>query len=313
MVATRCAVLALATALLVAGCSARAAELRPAPVARPDLGAAKVLHNQVFAARETGPLALDLFLPARSGKPRPVVVYVHGGGWEAGNRRLDGDVAASGTAEALASEELLRRGYAVATIDYRLSTVSPAPAQMLDVHDAVRWLQEQSGRWNLDPDRVVLWGGSAGGHLAAQAGVVAGGPAKPGGGLSGIRGVVDWFGPTDVSPAAQVKHPELGDYARRVVERVLGCVPVQCPVTADEASPIKNISGDEPPFLIQHGTADTIVPIDQSLDFADELRKAGVPVAMHPYEGIGHGFSRVPQTQQIVDTMIAFVETRMPV
>ncbi|WP_312864121.1 alpha/beta hydrolase [Saccharopolyspora phatthalungensis] len=297
-------------ALVVAGCSREsdADEAPPVGVAIRDLGAASVQRNQVYARRDTGALKLDLFLPQRRTTPTPLIVYVHGGGWDAGGRTLDADLAAP---EAQVAQRLLERGYAVATVDYRLSGVAHYPAQVIDVADAVRWLQQRAETWQLDPGRVGLWGASAGGQLVSQLGAVAGDPTKPGGGLSGIRAVVDWFGPTDMSAEAQVAHPQIPDYARRVVTELLGCMPVECPATADSASPIKNISGDEPPFLIQHGTADSLVPIDQSLDFAQELRRRGVTVELHPYEGLEHGFGRGPDNVLIVDTVTAFVENHV--
>jgi acetyl esterase/lipase len=315
MVATRRVLpgLLAGVALLAAGCAGQpvdAGKTRPVAAAR-DLGSPEVHRELVFAQRDSGPLKLDLFLPARSAGPTPLVVYVHGGGWDAGRRSLDADAEAMRTAEALAAERLLKHSYAVATVDYRLSEVVRDPAQLIDVGEAVRWLQQRADQWHLDSDRLVLWGASAGGHLVAQAGAVAGDQSRPGGGISGIRAVVDWFGPTDMSAEAQVEHPELGDYARRVVRKFLGCLPVECPAAAEAASPIRNLSGDEPPFLIQHGTADTIVPVDQSLDFAEQLRRVGVSVDMHPYEGVDHGFGSGPQTPQILDTMVAFVDKHL--
>jgi acetyl esterase/lipase len=296
--------------LVTAGCArvSDADEARPADVATRDLGAASVQRDQVYAQRDTGPLKLDLFLPAPQQKPTPLVVYVHGGGWDAGVRTLDADPAAP---EALTAQRLLERGYAVATVDYRLTGVAQFPAQVIDVSDAVRWLQQRAGQWRLDADRVGLWGASAGGHLVSQLGAVAGDPTQPGGGLPGIRAVVDWFGPTDMSAEAQVTHPQMQEYARRVVSQLLGCMPVDCPAAAEAASPIKHISGDEPPFLIQQGTVDSLVPIDQSIDFAAALRRLGVTVDMHPYEGLDHGFGRGPHNALIVDTVTAFVETHV--
>ena len=298
-----------ALALVTAGCARlpeSSADTGP-QTADPGLGARQVVRDEVYAQRDTGPLKLDLFLPANRQGPAPLVVYVHGGGWDAGFRTLDKDLR---TTEAVTAQRLLERGYAVATVDYRLSGVAQAPAQVVDAGDAVRWLQDNSGRWKLDRDRVVLWGASAGGQLVSQLAAVAGDPTKPGGGLTGLRGVVNWFGPTDMSAEAQVEHPELGDYAQRVVHQLLGCEPLECPAIADAASPIKNLSGDEPPFLIQQGTSDSIVPLDQSLDFAAKLRELGVPAAMHPYEGFDHGFNPSPQTPLIADTVVAFVDTR---
>lgn len=299
----------LILALVAGGCSASAQAMRPRS-ATADLGAFTVYRNQIYAQRDTGPLALDLYLPAPTSKPVPLVVFAHGGGWEAGDRRMDGPLA--GSIEARVAAALVGHGYALATVDYRLSGVAEAPAQVLDVSDAVRWLQAQGGRWNLDSNRILLWGESAGGQIVTQLGAVVGDPSKPGGALHGVRSVVDWFGPSDMSAEALVAHPELKDYSRRVVQRLLGCLPADCSQRADDSSPIKNLSDGIPPFLIQHGTADTIVPVDQSLDLAAALRQRGVSVTMHPYEGIDHGFpANSPLTPQIVDTVVAFADTSL--
>ena len=301
------AALAVVAALTAAGCSgvSDANQSPPAPVAEPRLGADRVLTGLVYAQRDSGPLQLGLYLPADDPAPRPLVVYAPGGGWNAGSRSLTANLRA---AEAVATQRLLEAGYAVASVDYRLTQVAKAPAQVVDISDAVRWLQRRAEEWNLDPQRTVLWGSSAGGHLVAQLGAVTDDPQQPGGGLPGIRAVVDWFGPTDMSAQQQLEHPELQDYAHGVIRQLLGCLPVECPEVADASSPVKHISGAEPAFLIQHGAADQMVPIEQSLDFAAELRLRGVEVQMHPYESLGHGFGTGPHLDTIVDTMVSFLD-----
>ncbi|MBB5067380.1 acetyl esterase/lipase [Saccharopolyspora gloriosae] len=298
----------LTAAALTSGClaSSEAGSGTLIGAAAADLGASRTVADQVYAQRPSGPLALDLFLPAGNG-PHPLVVYAHGGGWDAGNRAIDGRLAAGGAAESLAAERMLSKGFAVATVDYRLSDLGPAPAQVEDVAEAVRWLQRHAGDWRLDSERIVLWGASAGGLLVSQLGAVTDDPDEPGGGLTGIRGVVNWFGPTDLSVEAELANPRLSDYSRRTVRKYLGCLPNECPRHADAASPIRNLSGAEPPFLIQHGTKDSLVPIKQSLDFADALRELGVDVALHPYDDFDHGFTPGPSVPMIVDAMDAFL------
>lgn len=314
MVRARRVLVALLVGVLLpmSGCAAQ-----PVPVAEEDesatadLGAFEAHRGLVYAERDTGPQRLDLFLPEPGPQRSPLVVYVHGGGWDAGFRYLDGARAEAGATDSRVAERLVRSGYAVATVDYRLSSIAQSPAQVEDVADAVRWLQQRADEWHLDPNRVGLWGSSAGGMLVSQLGAVAGDPLQPGGGLEGLRAVVNWFGPTDLSAEAEVENPDVGDYARRVVTQFLGCEPVECPDVADAASPIGNLSGDEPPFLVQHGVDDSIVPLEQSLDFADELRALGVPVQVHPYEGVEHGFAPGPRTQSIVETAVDFLDKSM--
>lgn len=296
-------------ALLATACSTfpeSSADVNPA-VAAEDLGAEEVVLDQTYAQRASGPLGLDLYLPERPDGPVPLVVYIHGGSWEGGTRTLGGEVATSGLPESLTAQRLVREGYAVATVDYRLSGVEPFPAPIEDVTEAVRWLRANAGKWGLDPDRIALWGASAGGHIAALTGVQLAGDD---GELKGIRAVVNWFGPSDMSTEAE-QDPRISSYARGVVRRFLGCTPSQCPAAAEKASPLRNLSGDEPPFLIQHGTADELVPVSQSLDFAAELRARGTTVEMHPYEGVGHGFPPGVARTHVIDAVVGFLDRNL--
>lgn len=291
-------------ALVAAGCSPRSEAEAPVQVGR-DLGADRVLRERAFAQRDTGDLRLDLFLPGHD-RPAPLVVYAHGGGWNAGERTLR-----PGTPEGAATRALLAEGYAVATVDYRLSGTARHPAQLLDVADAVRWLQGHAADLGVDPDRLALWGASAGGHLVSQLGAVTGDPEQPGGGLTGIRAILNWFGPTDMTAEVQRSHPEMRPYARAAVIELLGCAPVDCPRRAAAASPITHLSGDEPPYLIQQGTADSMVPVAETFDFAAELRRRNVPVELHPYEGVDHGFAQVADPEMITTTLLNHVRTHV--
>lgn len=303
----RIAPLVLALIVLVtAGCAAPAAPRDRSGGGGRDLGAARVLRDLVYAHRDGAALRLDVYLPdARA--PHPLVVHVHGGGWEAGDRRI-----AAGSAVARGARALLEHGYAVATVDYRLSGAAGFPAQVVDVAHAVRWLRERARTGGVDPGRIVLWGGSAGGHLVSLVAALGDRPDLPGGGVSGIGAVVNWYGPTDVTAHAQLAHPDVDQYARGAVRRLLGCMPLKCPRRAAAASPVRQVSGDEPPFLIQHGMADRMVPVEQSLDFAARLRELGVTVEMHPYAGARHGFSDRERTSMIVRTLLGFVEQHVP-
>src|ERR1700728_4880828 len=133
------------------------------------------------------PLLLDLYLPAAGPDPAPLVVFLHGGGWLRGDRSMVSPSFASWQPGPLT--RLAADGFAVASLDYRLSGEARFPAQLEDVSAAVDWLAGQAGRYGFDADRIVLWGESAGAHLAALLGLGSG---------SRVRGVVDWYGPADL-------------------------------------------------------------------------------------------------------------------
>jgi acetyl esterase/lipase len=192
---------------------------------------------------------------------------------------------------------LIERGYAVASINYRLSWEDRFPAQIEDCKAAIRWLRANASRYNLDPDRIGVWGSSAGGHLSALLGT-SGGVAELEGDLgnhdqsSRVQAVIDWYGPADFLkmqseslPCGVIDH----DSPLSPEALLLGC-PIQlCKDRARRASPVTYATTDDPPFLIMHGTDDCLVPPLQSRDMLEALAAVGVEATLKFIQGAGHG------------------------
>ena len=237
-----------------------------------------------FAKPDGKPLCLDLFVPEKADGPLPLVIWVHGGAWSAGNKEWQPIPALPMTA----------RGYAVATIDYRLSGEVKWPAQIYDCKAAVRFLRANAKKYNLDPDRFGAWGSSAGGHLVAMLGTsgdvkeLEGDLGNPGV-SSRVQAVCDWFGPTDLMVLNNLNP----------VKGLLGGPAKDNPEKARQANPITWVTKDDPPFLIMHGEQDKAVSIEQSQLLNDALKKAGVWVKFVPIPGVGHDF-RGPEGKQAV-------------
>ncbi|MBL8111829.1 MAG: alpha/beta hydrolase [Acidobacteria bacterium] len=250
------------------------------------------------------PLLLDLYVPDGPG-PFPVIVWIHGGGWSGGTRSLDanGPIVRQTT-----------RGYALASLDYRLSGQARFPAQIEDVKAGLRWLRKEAATHRLDASRLAVWGSSAGGHLVALLGT-SGGVADLAGTLNPgqndrVTCVVDWFGPSNfVTMAGQSLPCSTIDHsaASSPEGQLLGCAPPSCPETARRASPVTYVSPDDPPFLIVHGTNDCTVPPGQSQELHDALRAAGVDSTLVLIPGAGHGgapftdATRLPQLEAFLD------------
>jgi len=223
---------------------------------------------------------LDLYLPAQTGAPRPLVAYIHGGGWRGGTKS---NCPAPG---------LVPLGYAVASIEYRFSQDAPYPAQIEDCKAAIRWLRAHSSEYGIDPSRIGVWGASAGGHLVALLGVTGHirdfdiGPNLDQ--SSAVQCVVDFFGPTDF---LKYGNPPSGghDAPDSLVAQLLGGPIATHQARARSASPLYFVTGDAAPFLIIHGDKDPIVPLQQSQEFQDALQRAGVECALHVVAGSGHG------------------------
>jgi len=226
---------------------------------------------------------LDLFLPQEATEPLPLIIWIHGGGWAAGSKENCLPLRAGYTG----------RGYAVASIGYRLSSDAVFPAQIEDCKAAIRWLRAHAKQYGLDPDRFGVWGSSAGGHLAALVGTT--GDVKEfdvGENLnqsSRVQAVCDYYGPTDFTVFVTTPGYERHAGADSPESKLLGGAVMENKEKAARANPITFVSPDDPPFLIVHGDKDGTVPINQSQLLFDALKKAGVSVHFHTIKGAGHG------------------------
>lgn len=248
------------------------------------------------------PLRLDLYRPRNAGSAAgglPLVVYVHGGGWQAGHTRHSG--AFGNWPRALAT--LASTGYVVASIEYRLSGEARFPAAIQDVKTSIRWLRSKSSQFGIDPTRVILWGGSAGGQLAALAATsckveslapvfLRQGSPDPQSPLAVqsdcVQGFVTWYGIFDFLNAPLSGPAEQS--ASSAPGRYLGCAPVDCRETAALASPVTHVDKDDPPALLIHGDLDKVVPVAQSQSFHAALRSKGVPAKLLVLKGVDHSF-----------------------
>jgi acetyl esterase/lipase len=252
-----------------------------------------VQRNLVYARVGEKDLLLDLYLPQRAPGPLPLILWVHGGAWRSGNKENSPAIRQAG------------RGYAVASINYRLSQEALFPAQIEDCKAAVRWLRANASQYNLDPDRIGAWGSSAGGHLVALLGA-SGGVKNLEGNLgnlkysSRVQAVVDFFGPTDFLQIGKFPSRIAHDAPDSPESQLLGGPAQQNPDKARRANPITYISKDDPPFLIMHGDQDQSVPLNQSELLSEALKKAGVEVTFQVVPGAGHGFGG-PQVNATVD------------
>jgi len=251
-----------------------------------------VLRDLTFA-RHPGfrPLTLDLHRPDTE-EPVPVIVQLHGGGWRAGSRA----VFTAGTSDAQTFELITAQGFAVVAADYRLSAEATFPAQLDDVDAVIDWLGAHGAEYGLDPDRIVLWGVSAGATLASLAGL------RP---RDGVRGVIDWFGPSDLF--AMAKHTEAVEAPGESREdQWLGAPVGSVPQLARAASPALVAAAGAVPFHIAHGLADDLVPPAQSQALADALSAAGVDVELHLEPGAGHFWKDAADLGALFDRAIAF-------
>ncbi len=234
------------------------------------------------------PLKMHLLRPRVLPKePLPVIVFIHGGGWFEGHHNR-------GIAPLLHFAE---RGYLCVTVEYRLSDEAKFPAQIEDLKTAIRYLRAKAKELHLDPERIGVWGQSAGGHLAALLGTSGKVKELEGTGdwrkfSSRVNAVVDWNGPVDFLEPKELerlmKQKQDEGWKEIAMERLFGGLVSENKAQAASASPITYVSRDDPPFLIMHGDEDRTVGLGQSQLLYEALKKAGIDVTFNVIKGAGH-------------------------
>ena len=284
--------------------AAKDANERPKQPSAPHLPkGVKVLRDFPYVENGHERNRLDLYLPEKAAAKLPLVVWIHGGGWKAGSK------------ENCPGVSMVTRGYALASINYRLSQHAPFPAQIQDCKAAIRWLRANAQQYHLDADHIGVWGGSAGGHLVALLGTTGNVKELEGSGhldqSSRVQCVVDFFGPTDFVGW----DPEFNKAVYEMIAHLLGGPVLENKEKARQASPVTYVSKSAAPFLIMHGDQDKLVPLAQSQVLAAALKKAGAEVTLQVIQGAGHGgpaFSTPENLKQIDDFFAKHLGKEMP-
>ncbi len=257
---------------------------------------------------------LDIYLPDKGSGPFPVIMAFHGGAFM-GCDKADLQV--------LPALEGLKRGYAVVSPNYRMSGEAKFPALVQDAKVAVRWVRANASKYLFDPQRVAAWGGSAGGYLSTMLGTSAGiigledlslgNPDQP----CNVQAVVAWYGPTNflkmdehlaesgLLPPPGFRHNEPDSPESLLMGRTITEVPEKVKV----ASPETYIRPSAPPFLLQHGTKDATVPVQQSIEFAKRLREVlgDSKVILELIEGAEHADVKF-ETPENVARILDFID-----
>ncbi|VXB22903.1 Lipase [Arthrobacter sp. 9AX] len=260
------------------------------------------VHREITYARAIGfrPLKMDIWLPRAAAAPVPLVVWIHGGAFQLGDRR---ELPPTFTPDSV-FRLLNEAGIACATVDYRHSLEAPFPAQLHDLKAAVRYLREFAGDLGVDPERFGAWGESAGGHLAALLGLTGnrkdlhgglGAQGHPG----GVSVVVDFYGVSSLVDIPPMDTPA-GLFPPALTAAVPAGMPLQPeymlvggsddPALLAAASPVSYVTPDAPPFLLIHGDSDNLVPHAQSDLLAAALADAGVEHQVVTIQGGDHCF-----------------------
>ena len=244
----------------------------------------RVISDVAYCTGDGKPLLMDLFIPGHPMRnPAPAVLWLHGGGWERGDK--------NGSSEA---ELLAAAGFVTASIYYRLSGDSPFPAGIEDCKCAIRYLRANAAKYGVDPSRIRVAGASAGGHLAMLVAT-----AREDAGLEGqggwahmssrVQATASWYGPTDFT----VGEKEFEHHTGRAVIKLFRGTLDQKPEEYRRASPITYVSRDDPPLLLVQGEQDEIVPFDQAVRMKRAYESQKLAVEFIPVRNAGHDFEPV--------------------
>lgn len=246
-------------------------------------------------------LKLDVLRPKEPAAPKlPILVFVHGGGWQGGNK----SAGINALAPAVATGK-----YVGVTVGYRLTGEAPWPAQIHDCKAAIRWVKANADMLKIDPEKIGVWGQSAGGHLVSMLGTT--GDTAELDGKNGNVGqnakvacVVDYCGPSDLTILVEVLIATGRAKSSPALTNLFGGPLDQKRDVAKQASPVQYVTAGDAPFLIVHGTSDPVVPYGQATTFHAALQKAGVESVLLTVQGGGHSLN-YPNVPPVVAQFLA--------
>lgn len=264
---------------------------------------AETIRDIEFARVGDHSLKLDLHLPLVD-VPRktPLIVYVHGGAWRAGSK------------SDMPLRSLVKQGFVVASLDYRLSTEAQFPAQVHDIKAAIRFLRAKGKDYKIDPLRIAIAGSSAGGHLAALVGVTNGVKELEGevgeqrSASSDAQAIISLFGASNLESILGQSTPHGLSVRVPALQLLLGGKPTEKPELARLASPVRHVDGSDPPLLLIHGDADPQMPFEQSRELQRAYEAVKRPVQFKAIPGGEHGGMEFYDEERMA-LMARFLET----
>tara|TARA_R110002049_G_scaffold27321_2_gene94198 strand:- start:381201 stop:382091 length:891 start_codon:yes stop_codon:yes gene_type:complete len=249
-----------------------------------------------YAKPNGQPLMLDLYRPTASEKANPLIVWVHGGAWRKGSRK------------GMPLNDFVKKGYAIASVDYRLTPVAKFPANVHDIKGAIRYLRANAVDLNINPQRFAIAGSSAGGHLAALVGVT-GGVSELEGNVGGntdvsssVQAIISYYGASNLTTILSQSTPHGLSVRVPALQLLLGDEPDRVPELARLASPVFHVDQNDPPLLLLHGDQDPQMPINQSHELHAAYRKRSLTCDFDVVHGAAHGGDAffLPQRNQRV-------------
>jgi acetyl esterase/lipase len=250
------------------------------------------INDIQYATADGHALLLDLYLPQGVKQP-PLLVWIHGGAWRAGSKA------------SMPLGDLVQHGFAVASVDYRLSPVARFPAQIHDIKAAIRFLRGSADKYGFNADKIGILGSSAGGHLVALMGVTNGNPNLEGNlgdfnqESSRIDAIVDYYGPTNFMTILPQSTPHGLSVRVPALQLLLGDLPENKPDLAKLASPVFHVDDNDPPLLMIHGDQDPQVPINQSHELHGQYKQHNLDVTFEVVHGGAHGGPQFFDTQRM--------------
>lgn len=266
----------------------------------------QVERGRLFSEVGGKQLCLDIFRPRAPGTRRPALLQIHGGAWVLGFKEYQGIPLLT---------HMASTGWVGFNVDYRLSPKATFPEHLIDVKRALVWIREHAEELGVDPDFIVVTGGSAGAHLAALVGLTAGDPEYQPGFESAdtrVQAVVAFYGVYDMTNRLGSRVGSRANDYRSMLERyVMKRKFAEAPDVFARASPTDRVKADAPPFLVVHGTRDTLTPVEDARHFVEKLREVSSKPALYiEMNGAEHAFDTFPsvRTVQVIEATERFLD-----